>query len=91
MVKHIFVVITHSYSPAEGDKWAVTENCEFVSHLKRRHLDQASMIIDLKKAQVVKSRESEGTYSQYLQYVEDNYPEQMTELRQKFASEFEEA
>jgi len=89
MIKHIYVVITHSYSPANDNKWAVTENCEFVSHLKRRHLDQASMIIDIKKEQVVKSRESEGTYSQYLQYVEDNYPDQMSELRIKFSEELE--
>jgi hypothetical protein len=86
MSKGVFIVLTHSYSPSKVEigKWEVAENCEFVSSLKMRHYDRASLILDVKKEQVVKSREPSGNYQQFFKYVCENYPDHIAELEQKY-------
>lgn len=86
MSKNVFIVLTHSYSPSRSEpgKWEVSENCEFVSILKNRHFDRASLILDIRKERIVKSRETDGTYQQFLSYVTENYPDHMSELNSKY-------
>lgn len=83
----IYIVITHSANPATGKnkgKWEVTENCEFVDRIKARHTESASVILDYVNKKIVKDRNRSGSYDDYYQYVETNYPEKLKELNKVY-------
>jgi hypothetical protein len=86
--KNIYIVITHIQQPPNDEgKVGVSERCEFVDNLKNRHRSTASVILDYLNEKVVKNRSEEGSYPEFVKYLEKNYPQQMGELKKEFKSE----
>lgn len=58
--KGAFVVLTHSHFPIQkGEnkgKVQTTETCEFLDRIKKRHISQATVIIDVHKRDFVVNR-----------------------------------
>lgn len=81
-MKKVFIVLNHSYTPDESAHGGVKihEQCEFVSQLKSRHYDSASVILDYVNEKVVKDRSSTYNYSKFYDYVVKKYPKETTQL-----------
>lgn len=58
-----FIILSHSYKPVtkgpDKGKVQVTENCEFVKNVKTKHLQQASIIMDVVNRKLVKNAAKE--------------------------------
>lgn len=83
--KKIFIVITHSRQKKDGET-QVVEQCEFVDQLRKRDHSNATVIIDYINEKIIKNREKNGTYNDFIWYVHKNYPQQMGELAREFKS-----
>ena len=84
-LKKAYIVMTHYSAPnprARGteDAWLVTENCEFVTSLKNRHIKQATIILDYVKKELYKTR-LDLTYENYIDYLDREYREKMALFR----------
>lgn len=81
--RNVFIVLFHNYVTKNGEN-QVVERCEFVDNLTRRHLDSSTVIIDFLEEKVVKNRAKEGEYSDFVQYLNEQYPTQMKELHSEY-------
>jgi len=54
-----FIILTHTYKPVtqgpNKGKVQVSESCEFVKYVKTRHLQTASVIMDVVKRELIKN------------------------------------
>jgi len=86
MKRNIYIVITHSKSPVKSDpeKTNIAETCEFVDRIKNEHIKSATVILNYTERTIEKNREKQGTFNDFLRYVNEKYPDQMAELRERF-------
>ena len=82
-VKNVFIVLFHNYVTKDGEN-QVVERCEFVDNLTRRHFDSSTVIIDFLKEKVIKNRSKEGEYSDFIQYLNEQYSKQMEMLHSMY-------
>lgn len=79
MKKGAFLVLSHSHFPInEGEnagKIQTTETCEFLDNYKRRHLQSATIIMDVHKREFVKNtyRQDGLSYDQVEEHVIKGY------------------
>lgn len=81
--KNVYIVIIHSKQMLDK-KEQVMERCEFVDKLTMTHETSATVIIDYLDEKIIKNRDNEGTYKEFLWYLQKNYPQQMTELAEEY-------
>lgn len=83
-MKRVYIVLSHRGVPiTEGEnrgKWNTYEECEFLSSLKNRHYQEASVILDIVNKKVLKCRavteKTEDAYNEMIEYVKKNYGQQ---------------
>lgn len=86
----VFIVLTHknSLKPKSQTEWEVTETVEFVSQLRKKHIDYASVIGDyINRKMFTGSRYGMGEYSKFEEYIETKYPKQLAELNAAYRPE----
>lgn len=84
-MKKCFVVVTHKSiigtSQNGGQEWQTEENVEFVTEVRKRHTDCASIIADAVNQKVIKgSRFGYDSYQKVDDYLRKSYNKQMQEL-----------
>lgn len=87
-MKRVYIVLNHRGVPiTEGEnrgKWNTYEECEFLSTLKPRHYQEASLILDVINQKVIKCRamsaRDENAYETMIEYVKANYAQQYETL-----------
>ena len=87
MRKGHYIILTHHYTPMKDDptKHNVTEKCEFVTDIKNRHMDRATVIIDAVNKKFVKNRIRESSYTQFIQHIEKTHPGEYGEFKKYLA------
>ncbi len=80
-MRNAYVILTHRLVQHNG-KDAVSETCEFESSLKKRHLIEATIIVDFIHEKVVKARNNEE-FADLVRYINTSYPEKFKEFLEK--------
>ncbi len=82
-----YIVVTHSQRPAPGQRtetknwgknalWETVEEVEFVSRIKKRHMDTSAMVIDYTKKAFIKNRMDHLSFEQVIGHIREKYPQQ---------------
>lgn len=90
LTKRPFMVVTVKFQPAPGantsvKNWAETagwqshEDLSFVDRVKPRHLDTATLIIDILEAKVVKNGFVESSKDEVMKYYVNKYKKQISD------------
>ena len=89
MKKGYYIVLIHHYTPMKEDptKHNVTEKCEFVSDIKNRHMNSATVIIDAANKTFVKNRIRESSYEQFIAHIEKTHPREYGEFKKYLIAE----
>ena len=93
----VFIVISHKNQlskdshPGRGKnpvlKWEVSENVEFVNHVKNRHITAGSAIGDyINRKMISGARHGMTDYAAFEEYVRKKYEKQMKELDEAYLS-----
>ena len=78
----------HSLKKGTRDQWEVTETVEFVNQLKKRHIQDSSVIADyLNKKMISGARFGFTEYQAFENFVRTKYGPQMKELDKMYRPE----
>ena len=92
-----FIILSHSYRPVtkgpDKGKVQVTENCEFVKNVKTKHLQQASVIMDVENRILVKNaaKEKGADYDDIEAHVIKGYADKYKKFLELVGAEIPEA
>lgn len=86
MSKKAYIVLAHSFRPAEGEntsmknfkekgKWTMIEDCYFLTRVRKRHWDMATTIINLTDSKIEKNSAETTDYNKIVQHVMIKYPQ----------------
>jgi hypothetical protein len=81
--KKVFIVVTHATVTTDR-KTKTQEKCEFVDRLKHKHEVEATLIIEYISEKIVKNRNKDGNYQDFIWYLHRHYPQQMNELAAEY-------
>lgn len=88
----VFIVLTHTRtmnkhprassedSGPPRPRMEIQERCEFVNEVKKRHIAEATLIIDYINQKIIKDRSNSGRYEEFDAYLRERHPDQMKEL-----------
>lgn len=97
MKKGAFLVLTHSHKPInqgpDAGKVQTTESCEFLDTYKKRHLQSATIIMDVHSREFVKNsyRQDGLTYDQVEEHVIKGYADKYKTFLEITGAEIPEA
>ncbi len=97
MKKGAFLVLTHSHKPInrgpDAGKIQTTESCEFLDTYKKRHLQSATIIMDVHSREFVKNsyRQDGLTYDQVEEHVIKGYADKYKTFLEITGAEIPEA
>jgi len=97
MNKGAYLVLSHSHHPIQrGEnkgKVQTTETCEFLDRYKKRHLQSATIIMDVLKREFVKNsfRQDGLTYDQIEEHVIKGYADKYKKFLELVGAEIPEA
>ena len=92
-----YIVVTHSERPAPGErtetpnwgqtaKWEKVEQVEFVSRLKKRHIDVSAIVIDYPARTFIKNRMPHLDVDTVINHVAEKYPQQFWQFTKLIAN-----
>ena len=88
--EQIYIVVSHKNSLKSGSRteWEVTEKVEFINQLKKRHINQSSVIANyLEKKMISGKRFGLEDYDKFENYIRTKYPAQLKELDNHYRPE----
>lgn len=91
-----FVVARHTKKPAPGEqtnqkdwgetaRWEIVERVDFVGKITDKLLVEASTIVDVGNAKIIKNKFKKATYKDLVEHFCERYPDQMKTLYQLLA------
>lgn len=86
----VYIVLTHVHSlkPKSKTEWEVTERVEFVSSLKKRHIQYATAIGEYFEEKMLQGkRVGMDKFDAFMNYVTKKYPKQIAELEAAYPKE----
>tara|TARA_B100001113_G_C20957141_1_gene555802 strand:+ start:506 stop:844 length:339 start_codon:yes stop_codon:yes gene_type:complete len=94
MAQKAYIVIAHSFRPAEGQntsmknfgkegKWTMVEDVYFVTRLRKRYWDHSTTIINLSDAKIEKNTAETTDYNKIVQHVMIKYPQHYNKFVQE--------
>ncbi len=92
-----FIILTHTYKPVthgpDKGKVQVHESCEFVKYVKTRHLQSASVIMDVVKRELIKNaaREKGADYDDIENHMIKGYADKYKLFLEAVGAEIPEA
>ncbi len=84
----VYIVVNHLHRVNKDGDWDTSEKVEFVDQLRRRHLDQSSIVADyINRKVLVGARFGFDTYEKVDAYVRKRYDKQMAELDRQYQAD----
>jgi hypothetical protein len=87
--ENVFITATHYQRPAKdrSGQWEVTEKVEFISQMRNKHYQMATIAVDYINEKVIIGKTKGVQFDSFIEYITQRYPEQMKYLQQAYKPE----